>query len=251
MPAKFSSSQVGAYCIRPIGRHPTDGECANRANYHDSSFHKWNVCRAYAIRPYMETPKRGAFCTSYLVATPKRGAFCTSYLVATPKRGAFCTSYLVGTPKRGTFCTSYLVGSLKDDAFCLFYSSFLALMQEKKQKKIKASGMPAKLAGYMIGEVQICAMYQANLPASAEAAGQFLELSDGLSVPGILPRPRQRAFSCLDARKEPKENQGARGTGQVGRVHDRGSRESCHVPGKLPCLGRGLWPRFHSPNGAK
>ena len=28
-------------------------------------------------------------------------------------------------------------------------------------------------------------------------------------------------FSCLDARKEAKENQGARGTGQVGRVHDR------------------------------
>ena len=96
MPAKFSSSQVGAYCIRPIRRHSTDGECANRANYHDSSFHKWNVCRAYAIRPYMGTPKRGAFYTSILGGTPKRGAFCTSYLVATPKRGAFCTSILDG-----------------------------------------------------------------------------------------------------------------------------------------------------------
>ena len=29
-------------------------------------------------------------------------------------------------------------------------------------------------------------------------------------------------FSCLDARKEAKENQGARGTGQVGQVRDRG-----------------------------
>ena len=57
MPAKYSSSQVGAYCIRPIKRHPTDGECANRINYHDSSFHKWNACRAYAIRPYTGTPK--------------------------------------------------------------------------------------------------------------------------------------------------------------------------------------------------
>jgi len=39
---------------------------------------------------------------------------------------------------------------LKRDAFCLFYSSFLALMQEKKQKKIKASGMPAKFSGYIL-----------------------------------------------------------------------------------------------------
>ena len=58
-------------------------------------------------------------------------------------------------------------------------------------------------------------------------------------------------FSCLDARKEAKENQGARGTGQVGRVHDWRGPDLCHVPGKLPCLGRGLWPRFYSPNGAK
>ena len=29
-------------------------------------------------------------------------------------------------------------------------SSFLPLMEEKKQKKIKASGTPAKLAGYII-----------------------------------------------------------------------------------------------------
>ena len=78
--AAFSSSRVGAYCIRPIRRHPTDGECANRINYHDSSFHKWNARRAYAIRPYMGTPKRAAFCTSILGGTPKRGAFYTSIL---------------------------------------------------------------------------------------------------------------------------------------------------------------------------
>ena len=118
LPAKFSSSRVGAYCIRPIGRHPMDGECANRINYHDSSFHKWNVCGAYAIRPYMGTLKRGAFCTSILGGTPKRGAFCTSILGGTLKRGAFCTSILGGTSKRGAFYTSILGGTLKRGAFC-------------------------------------------------------------------------------------------------------------------------------------
>ena len=115
--AAFSSSRVGAYCIRPIRRHPTNGECANRANYHDSSFHKWNVCGAYAIRPYMGTSKFGAFCTSILGRTLKRALFCTSILDGTLKRGAFCTSYLVATPKRGAFCTSYLVATLKRAAF--------------------------------------------------------------------------------------------------------------------------------------
>ena len=130
--AAYSYSRVGAYRIRPIGRHPTDGECANRINYHDSSFHKWNACGAYAIRPYMGTskraafftsilggtPKRGAFCTSILGGTPKRGAFYTSILGRTPKRGAFCTSILGGTPKRGAFCTSILGGTPKRGAFC-------------------------------------------------------------------------------------------------------------------------------------
>ena len=103
------------------------------------------------------------------------------------------------------------VSVVRGGALLLLYSSFLALMQEKKQKKIKVPGAPAKLAGYMIDGVGNRVMYQANFPASAEAAGQFLGLSDGLSVPGKLPRPRQRAFSCLDVRKETKENQGIRG----------------------------------------
>ena len=137
--AAYSYSRVGAYCIRPIRRNPWDGECANRINYHDSSFHKWNVCRAYAIRPYTGTPKRSAFDDLLCV-----------------------------------ICSFYRI-------IACFYSSFLALMQEKKQKKIKAS---------------------------AEA-------------------------------------------GEVDRVHDWRGPDLCHVPGKLPCLGRDLWPRFHSPNGAK
>ena len=156
----------GAYLSTPY--HATSKRDAFRTSYLLGTLKRGAFCTSYLVA----TPKRGAFYTSYLLATLKRGAFWTSYLVATLKRGAFCTSYLVATPKRGAFCTSYLVGSLKRDAFCLFYSSFLALMQEKKQKKIKASGMPAKFSGYIIGEVGICVTYQANSPASAEAASQ-------------------------------------------------------------------------------
>ena len=57
-----------------------DGEYATRINYHDSSFHKWNAREAYAIRPYIGTPKLAAFYTSILGGTLKRGAFCTSIL---------------------------------------------------------------------------------------------------------------------------------------------------------------------------
>ena len=39
------------------------------------------------------------------------------------------------------------------------YSSFLALMQEKKQKKIKVPGAPAKLAGYMIDGIEARAAF--------------------------------------------------------------------------------------------
>ena len=121
----FLCTRVGAYCIRPTKRSRKGTGSTKGDQTCDSLSPMGPFGRAYAIRPYHATSKRDAFCTSYLVATPKRGAFCTSYLVATLKRGAFWTSYLVATLKR--------------DAFCLFYSSFLALMQEKKQKKIKAS----------------------------------------------------------------------------------------------------------------
>ena len=43
---------------------------------------------------------------------------------------------MCGVKRRPFICFSWL--------FCLLPSSFLALMQEKKQKKIKASGTPAK-----------------------------------------------------------------------------------------------------------
>ena len=87
------------------------------------------------------------------------------------------------------------VSVVRGGALPLPYSSFLALMQEKKQKKIKAS-------------------------AEAGEVGRVHDRWTG-------------------------------GFGQVDRVHDWRGPDLCHVPGKLPCLGRGLWPRFHSPNGAK
>ena len=72
-------------------------------------------------------------------------------------------------------------------------------MQEKKQKKIKASGTPANLAGYPMG------------------AGHFGNLRLFSMYPAKLPCPRLRAFSCLDARKEAKENQGVRDASQIWR----------------------------------
>jgi len=81
------------------------------------------------------------------------------------------------------------VSVVRGGALLLPYSSFLALMQEKNQKKIKAS-------------------------AEAEEVGRVHDRWTG-------------------------------GFGQVGRVHDRWSRKSCHVSGKLPCLGRGCRPSFH------
>ena len=252
----FLCTRVGTYCIRPTKRSRKGTRSAKGGQTHDSLSPTGPFGGAYAIRPYHATSKRDAFCTSYLVATPKRAAFCTSYLVATlkrgafctstldgtpkrdafctstldgtPKRGAFCTSYLVGTPKRGTFCTSYLVGTLKRGAFCtsylvgslrrsvfcLFYSSFLALMQEKKQKKIKASGTPAKFRDFLMA-----LMYPANFPALGR--GPFLALMQ---------------------EKKQKKIKASGMPANFCRVHHWRGRDLCHVPGKLPCLGRGCRP---------
>ena len=60
-------------------------------------------------------------------------------------------------------------------------------MEEKKQKKIKASGTPAKLAGYMM-RVIVCQV--------------------------IFAGGRSR-LSSLDGRKEAKEDQGVRDASQV------------------------------------
>ena len=75
----------------------------------------------------------------------------------------------------------------------LFYSSFLALMQEKKQKKIKASGMPAKF-----GDFLMALMYPANFPALGR--GPFLALMQ---------------------EKKQKKIKASAEAGEVCRVHDR------------------------------
>ena len=129
-------------------------------------------------------------------AGPFDGAYAIRPYDGTSKEGASYTSYLVATPKRGAFWTSYLVGSLKRDAFCLFYSSFLALMQEKKQKKIKASGMPANFGDFLMALV-----YPANFPALGR--GPFLALMQ---------------------EKKQKKIKASAEAGEVGRVHDRWSR---------------------------
>ena len=80
----FPCTTVGAYRIRHTERHPKDGECTKRVNfsgYNDLitpkrtifsgySFHRWNVCRAYVIRPYRVTQKRIDF------SDPRVGAYC-------------------------------------------------------------------------------------------------------------------------------------------------------------------------------
>ena len=69
-------------------------------------------------------------------------------------------------------------------------------MEEKKQKKIKASGTPAKLAGYMIRVIVYPAIFaggRSRLPANLAAylshwvggsdaffAEEFVEIGDGL-----------------------------------------------------------------------
>ena len=78
LPSFLSSrkeKKVMALEIRPTEHHPKDDECTKRVNfsgYNDHitpkraifsgySFHRWNVRRAYAIRPYLVTRKHGTF----------------------------------------------------------------------------------------------------------------------------------------------------------------------------------------------
>ena len=167
----FLCTRVGAYCIRPTfltikingtqirsTKCPCKGTGSTKGDQTcDSLSPMGPFGRAYAIRPYHATSKRDAFYTSYLVAILKRGAFlCTrvgAYCIRLTKRSRKGTGSAKGDQTcdflspTGPFGGAYAIrpyhATSKRDAFCLFYSSFLALMQEKKQKKIKASGMPA------------------------------------------------------------------------------------------------------------
>ena len=86
-------------------------------------------------------------------------------------------------------------------------------MEEKQQKKIKASPRPGMLAGYLtnfLASVGLAGMstnrYQANFPASEEA----------------------------DGRKAAKEDQGLTEAGEVGRVYDMISLEKVLGKTSLP-----------------
>ena len=50
----FSAVRVGAYGIRPTKWPRRGQECASVIDHSDHSPHKWDVCGAYAIRPYPE-----------------------------------------------------------------------------------------------------------------------------------------------------------------------------------------------------
>ena len=87
------------------------------------------------------------------------------------------------------------ISVVRGGALLLPYSSFLALMQEKKQKKIKASGMPANLGDFLMALV-----YPANFPALGR--GPFLALMQ---------------------EKKQKKIKASAEAGEVGQVHDRWS----------------------------
>ena len=119
LPSFLSSrkeKKVEAVGIRPTECHPKDRECTKRVNfsgYNDHitskraifsghSFHKWNVCRAYAIRPYRVTQKRIDFsglCVGAYCIRPTERHFndgeCT-------KRDTFLGYKDLIIPKRGT-----------------------------------------------------------------------------------------------------------------------------------------------------
>ena len=189
------------------------------------------------------TLKRGAFYTSTLDGRLKRDAFlCTkvgAYCIRPTKRsrkgtrsvkgdqtcdflsptGPFGRAYAIrpyhATSKRDAFYTSYLVGSLRRGVFCLFYSSFLALMQEKKQKKIKASGMPAKFWDFLMA-----LMYPANFPALGR--GPFLALMQE-------KKQKKIKASGMPAKLTGYMIDGVEAADQVCRVHDRWSRDLSRV----------------------
>ena len=73
----------------PIERHPRDGECAKRVHFQGYSFHRWNVCGAYAIRPYRVTGKRIAFLRYNDLIIQKRITFWIFIFDEWWKRGSF------------------------------------------------------------------------------------------------------------------------------------------------------------------
>ena len=105
MAVYFIRQAVGAYCIRP-------------SNILSGTILYYAKTRLRCLRQHM-----WGVCNTPLPYTNKEG-------FSNEKRAVFWLSNLLFLP----WCKIFLAP----------WSSFLALMQEKKQKKIKASGMPAK-----------------------------------------------------------------------------------------------------------
>ena len=77
-----------------------------------------------------------------------------------------------------------------------------------------------KLAGYMIGEIGICATYQANFPASAEAAANFWDFLMALVYPASFPALGRGPFLALMQKKKQKKIKASAEAGEVGRAPD-------------------------------
>ena len=87
----FSGNTVGAYCIRPTEWPRRGQERVSVIDHLDHSPHKWDVCGAYAIRPYTGTCKRATFSTSHPIASPKGSLFFVSHRKTYPDRNHFST----------------------------------------------------------------------------------------------------------------------------------------------------------------
>ena len=90
-------------------------------DHSDHSPHKWDVCGAYAIRPYTGTRKRGAVYAYHNRETIKRTTFSTSHLIASPKGSLFFVSHLITCPERGAFFTCYNRETIQRAAFYVFH----------------------------------------------------------------------------------------------------------------------------------
>ena len=109
--------KVGALEIRPTERYSKNGKYMKRVNfsgYNDHitqkraifsgySFHKWNVCGAYAIRPYLVTRKRIDFSGPRVGALEIRPTECHPKDSKCTKRDTFLGYKDLITPKRSTF----------------------------------------------------------------------------------------------------------------------------------------------------
>jgi len=117
----FLAVRVGAYGIRPTKWPRRGQECVSAIDHLDHSPHKWDVCRAYAIRPYTGIRKCGAVYAYHNRETIKRTTFSTSHPIASPKGSLFFVSHLITCPERGAFFTCYNRETIQRAAFYVFH----------------------------------------------------------------------------------------------------------------------------------